>query len=270
MQLSRWLHALPIERRAELEPVDVDAGGIVTIPCGGARHSASLTDRDGLALDDHDVEAELAMMVFGASVPSCLLYRAAWDGAFTDTFLAEWAADVDGDRITATREDWYGNYWESWPAVPAAARVLFGPGVQRALAMRVAPRWAERGGPEGPGSGLTAVRHAVALRARRALVMSLASVDAHRRPDALVPVSLTVAPAGQPLIRGTLSRVTSHISLHLPATWLWDVWARSGGLDRSGRFVIARDTSVEWLPTGGPHREHEATTVSLRDAGSVR
>ena len=257
---SRWLGSLPLDRRTALIEVELDAdGGDISVPCGGARHRARLTPA-GLELLDHDVDAELTMVIFGGDLPSCLLYRAAWDGAFGDGFLAEWGADADGDRLDHARDDWYGNYWESWPREPSAARVLFGARLQRHLAVSVADQWPIVGGRDGPGTQWAAVRHAVAVRARRALVLSLASVDAHRRPDALVPVAITVVPEGRPSIGGTLSRRASYVEVTLPARWLGEVWARDLAV-HDGRFVVGVRESelltLEWKRTGRAGREHE-------------
>ena len=256
--MAAWLHALGLDRRADFVAIDVDADGVIKIPCADAVHTAHVAG-DRFVLDDHDVDAELALVVFGADPPLCLLYEAVWDGAATDTFLAEWAADADGERVLKASEDWYGNYWESWPTEPSAARVLFGRHLQRALAVSTARAWVQRGGVDGPGSAWADVRRAIATRARRAIVLSLANVDAHRRPDALVPVSVTVTPDGPPSVDGVLSRSTSWIDLRLPLRWLWDVWGVDGGLAR-GRFVLDRTNAavrvVEWTATGGAEREH--------------
>jgi hypothetical protein len=261
-RLVPWLSSLPIERRSTLTAIDLDLGpnNSIAISCGSHRHHARLDGSDFVLLD-HDVEAELAMAVFGAELPDCLLYRAAWEIATGngDTFLDEWAADADGDRLEAARDDWYGNYWESWPTSPAAARVLFGPRLQRRLAMVLAPSWINRRGADGPGGGWASARLAVAARARRAFVLSLAHVDAHRRPDALVPLHIAVTPEGEPSISGRLSRSGSAVSLRLPLRWLWDVWARD--LPGGEVFVLEAwpDGSiavVEWVPTGEAHGEH--------------
>ena len=268
--IRRWLSELPIESRSRLREVEasVDDAGlvVVAIACGEAVHHAIVRDSD-LVLIDHDIEAELAMVVFGAELPACLIYKAAWDGARTDTFLAEWAADGDGDRLDHARDDWYGNYWESWPSEPSAARALFGPRLQRELAIATARHWPFIGGRDGPGSLWGSVRHAVARRARRALVLSFASVDAHRRPDALVPMSITVVPTGTPQIAGVLSRRASYVELTLPVAWLGDVWARDLAV-LDGDFVLRLEDHdaavVVWRPTGAPHREHHPSVEHRR------
>lgn len=260
--MRAWLRALPLERRGEFRRVDLEGDGLgasVPIPCGGAVHAARV-EGDHFVLADHDADAELALVVLGAEPPPCLLYEAVWDGAAHDTFLAEWAGDPDDDRLTKAAEDWYGNYWESWPAEPSAARVLFGPRLQRAAAVAAARSWVARRGADGPGSAWADVRRAVATRARRAIVLSLASVDAHRRPDALVPVRVTVAPDREPSLAGVLSRHASAIDVRLPVRWLWEVWITTGGIDR-GRFVLDANSVVEWVATGGRGREHRPVNV---------
>ncbi|HEX4979133.1 MAG TPA: hypothetical protein VFV35_03620 [Acidimicrobiales bacterium] len=261
-----WLRALPVERRDEMPRVEVGAGGLVAIRCSGTVHHARVAG-GRFVVDEHDPDAETTMMAFGADPPACMVYEAVWDGAARDTFLAEWAFDPDDDRLVKTAEDWRGNFWESWPAEPSAARVLFGPRLQRLLALAVAKSWTHRAGLDGPGSAWADVRRAVTVRARRAVVLSLSSVDAHRRPDALVPVEVSVVPEGEPSIDGVLSRRTSRIELRLPVRWLWDVWSVVGGLSAK-RFVLDLDAAtgigsvVEWRATGRTGREHRPEVIS--------
>lgn len=268
--LRPWLERMPFERRDGLAPATIDADGFVQIACDAPdrAHRARIVG-DRMELLDHDVEAELAMLVFGGDLPICLLYAAAWDGARSgrDNFLGEWAEDVDGDRRARAQEDWHGNYWESWPSEPSPARALFGGDLQQRLAMAVASSWLVTRGPAGPGAAWRDVRRAVALRARRSLVLSLASVDAHRRPDALVPVLVTVSPASTASIAGRLSRRGSVVEVGVPSGWLSSVWGHPRGALNEGRFVLARheghDVVVEWLPTGRIGREHEAVTIQV-------
>lgn len=261
-----WLHALALDRRGDFNVVEIDDRGRVEIPCGEGIHTARVAG-GRFVLDDHDVDAELALVVFGAEPPTCLVYEAVWDGSGSDGFLTEWASDPDDDRLAKAAEDWYGNYWESWPTEPAAARVLFGPRLQRELAIATARSWVQWRGADGPGSAWADVRRGIAMRARRAIVLSLAGVDAHRRPDALVPVAVAVVPEGEPSLTGMLSRTASRIEVRLPVRWLWDVWAVDGARD-NGRFVLDREGDVrrvvEWLPTGAPGREHHPVVRSER------
>ena len=260
--MDAWLRSLPLDRRGDFVQVELGDDGVVEIACSEDVHTARVAG-DRLVLDDHDVDAELALLVFGAEPPTCLVYEAVWDGSDSDGFLTEWASDPDDERLLKAAEDWYGNYWESWPTEPAAARVLFGPRLQRELAIATARSWVQRRGVDGPGSAWADVRRGIAMRARRAIVLSLAAVDAHRRPDALVPVAVTVVPEGEPSLSGMLSRTASWIEVRLPVRWLWDVWAVDGALDH-GRFVLDRAgeacRTVEWRATGATGREHRPTT----------
>jgi len=255
----RRLRRMPIEDRNEVPTIDVDVRGAVVIACSGGEHRARLTSR-GLELDDHDVDAELALLALGSTVPACLLYLAVWTQAVMDAdFLLAWGDDVDGDGLRAAREDWEGNYWESWPLEPPAGRVLFGPRLQRAVALtaaRLAADEADRGEIE----RWYALQRATQTRARSAFVHSLASIEAHPRPDALVPVRIHIDPdGGSGAIRGRLARLGSGVELVLPFDWLWTVWAANGGL-ADGRFVLAGEGEnavvVAWDRTGRADREH--------------
>ena len=259
----RRLRRLDIERRNEVPVVDADDDGVVVIACGGAFHTAHDTGvADGLVLDDHDLVSELSLLALGAALPACLAYAAIYDdGVHGSRFLRLWADDVEGDRVRASREDWIGNYWEYWPTDPPAARVLFGPRLQDSLAMAAARRAAVD-----PARAPMVVR-ATQTRARRAFVSSLASVDAHRRPDALVPVRIRVTPAAPCEVRGRLSQEGSGVELRLPIDWLWTVW-REGLAVVDDRFVLARHgdvlQTVEWFPSGGPASEHVPEVVPVR------
>lgn len=261
------LRRLDIERRNEVAVVESDGDGVVHIACGGARHRATDTGTgtssiEGLRLEDHDLGAELALLALGAALPACLAYAAIYDeGMHGDRFLRLWADDVEGDRVRASREDWIGNYWEYWPTDPPAARVLFGPRLQESLAMVAARRAAVD-----PARAPLVVR-ATQTRARRAFVTSLAAVDAHRRPDALVPVRIRVTPAAPCEVRGRLSQEGSGVELRLPIDWLWTVW-REGLSVFDDRFVLARHgdvlQTVEWFPSGGRASEHVPEVVPVR------
>lgn len=273
-RLRPWLEGLSIDLRDALAPAAPGDDGELAIGCGPAKHRAVI-DGAHLRLLDHDLDAELTMLAFGAPVPACLLHLAAWESARcgADSFLAEWAEDVDDDRWARAVEDWHGNYWESWPSEPAAARALFTPEVQRSLAASLSEAWVASIGPIGPGAAWRDVRRAIALRARRSLVLSLSNVAAHRRPDALVPIDVTVVPEGIASIAGVLSQRRSHVQLRLPVTWLASVWSDGGGALNRGRFVLARnadagiDTVVSWRPTGGPGREHVGRIEAVVSTG---
>lgn len=255
----RRLRRMPIEDRNQVPTVDVDEGGAIVIACRGGEHRAHLTS-EGFELDDHDVAAELALLALGSDVPGCLLYLAVWTQALVDAgFLLAWGDDVDGEGLRAAREDWEGNYWESWPLEPPAGRVLFGPRLQRAVALTAA-RLAADDADRGDLERWYALQRATQTRARSAFVRSLASIEAHPRPDALVPVRIHVDPdGGVGAIHGRLARVGSAVEVVLPFDWLWTVWAGSGGL-ADGRFVLAADGAevvvVEWQRSGGAEREH--------------
>ena len=111
------------------------------------------------------------------------------------------------------------------------------------------------------------VVRATQTRARRAFVSSLATVDAHRRPDALVPVRIRVTPAAPCEVRGRLSQEGSGVELRLPIDWLWTVW-REGLAVVDDRFVLARHgdvlQTVEWFPSGGRASEHVPEVVPVR------
>ena len=259
----RRLRRLDIERRNEVPVIDAGEDGVVVIPCGGVAHTAVATGGpDGLRLDDHDLVAELSMLALGAALPACLAYAAIYDeGIHGGRFLRLWADDTEGDRVRATREDWIGNYWEYWPTDPPAARVLFGPRLQESLALSAARRAAVD-----PARAPLVVR-ATQTRARRSFVRSLAVVDAHRRPDALVPVRIRVTPAAPCEVRGRLSQEGSGVELRLPIDWLWTVWG-AGLSVVDGRFVLARHgdvlQTVEWFPSGGRASEHVPEVVPVR------
>jgi hypothetical protein len=251
----------PIDDRNQYVAIDEDGAGSVTIPCRGGHHRAHEAE-DQLVLDDHDLDAELALLALGAGLPECLVYAAVWHHAQRDpAFLLAWADDVEDEGLRTAREDWEGNYWESWPMEPPAARVLFGPRLQRALGL-VAARQAARDADAGRLEAWFALQRATQTRARRAFVRSLASIDAHRRPDALVPVQIRVDPdARAGAVSGRLARRASAVELVLPPDWLWTVWAVNGGL-AGDRFVASAAAGVAhvivWRPTGGPLAEHRA------------
>ena len=261
---------MTVATRGTLATVDLGPSGHITIPCGDAQHRGEVCGSE-LRLLDHDLAAEAALLVFGAPVPPCLLYQRAWIDAFTDPFFAAWSADGDGVRSKREREDWYENFWESWPTDPAAARALFGPALQDRLAIEVAKCWVDSRGPDGPGAAWSAVRRAVSTRARGAFVSSLARVHAHRRPDALVPVAITVVPEGAAGIAGHLSLAGSVVDLRLPVAWLADVWCRRLAVV-DGRFVLGADDDgtvldvIEWRPaqSGTSSRRHEPHVVRVR------
>jgi hypothetical protein len=257
----RRLLALDIERRNAIEVVEADVDGVIAIPCGGRVHTARVVSGH-LVLHDHDVEAELPLLALGADLPTCLLHAAVFDdGVDGPRFLRSWATDVEGDHVRAAREEWLGNYWEYWPTDPAGARVLFGPQLQELVAMAAARRAAVD-----PTRASLVVR-ATQTRARRAFVASLAAVDAHRRPDALVPVRIRVTPAAPCGVDGRLSQEGSGVDLRLPIDWLWTVW-RDGLALVDDRFVLARHgdvvQTVEWFPSGGRGSEHLPEVVPVR------
>lgn len=258
---------MAIDTRNAFTAVDADAGGVVTIPCRGGDHRAHV-EGTSFVLDDHDIDSELAFLAFGGPLLPCLVYAAVWLDAFVeDEFLSKWAEAEDGAlALRRAREEWYGNYWESWPSEPSAARVLFGPRLQRSLALAIAMKWIDDPSDE---VRMDAVRLAVQVRARRGIVTSLASVEAHRRPDALVPAVITAEPQLSPAVRGRLAVSGSWVELELPVEWLWDVWAQERAVV-DGRFVLAagdgRYTSVVWSPTGAADREHVPHIVSTTKA----
>lgn len=259
----------PIDDRNQYAAVDDDGTGTVAIPCRGGRHRARV--REGrLVLDDHDVEAELALLALGAGLPECLVYAAVWHHAVGDpAFLQAWADDVEDEGLRTAREDWEGNYWESWPMEPPAGRVLFGPRLQRTLGLAAA-RWAATDADAGQLEAWHALQRATQTRARRAFVRSLAPIDAHRRPDALVPVRIRIdGVAGAGAVSGRLARRASEVELVLPADWLWTVWADNGGVV-DDRFVVSSlggvDHLVEWRRTAAGLAEHRPEVTPVRRA----
>ncbi|HUP85684.1 MAG TPA: hypothetical protein VM143_08455 [Acidimicrobiales bacterium] len=254
------LRRLDIERRNAVAVIECDGDGVAEIRCGGIIHRATASAVE-LQLHDHDLVAERSLLGLGAELPACLIYAAVYDDAVDGArFLRAWADDVEGDRLVAAREDWVGNYWEYWPTDPAAARVLFGPRLQKRVAMDAARRAAI------DPARVSLVVRATQTRARRAFVRSLASVDAHRRPDALVPVRIRVG-TGTPEVRGRLSQGGSGVDLRLPIDWLWTVWG-PGLAVVDDRFVLAAGDgglrTVEWFPSGGPASEHVPEVVPVR------
>lgn len=250
---------MPIEDRNDIPAIDADAAGSIEIRCDGGLHAARV-EQGRLVLDDHDVEAELALLALGASLPPCLVYLAVWRQSLLDpAFLLAWSDDVDDDGLRTAREDWEGNYWESWPLEPPAGRVLFGPRLQRALALASARRAADEA-DAGRFESWHALQRATQTRARGAFVRSLSSVEAHPRPDALVPVRILIDPlAARGRITGRLARLGSGVQLVLPFDWLWTVWDSNGGLV-GDHFVLWADAGgaavVRWRRSGAPQGEH--------------
>ena len=261
----RRLRRLPIDLRNEVRTVDADVTGAVPVVCGGALHALRPTaDGTSLRLADHDVEAELAMLALGGALPACLVYAAVWHHGVTDpAYLLAWGDDVEDEGLRTAREDWEGNYWESWPAEPPAARVLFGPRLQRALAMAAAHR-AASDAAAGRFDAWHALQRATQTRARRAFVRSLAPVEAHPRPDALVPVRIhTDLTAHRGAVTGRLARLGSAVELVLPVDWLWTVWSIED--PSSTTFVLSRvegrSSVVRWRPSGRADGEHVPEVV---------
>ncbi len=238
------------------------------IACGAGRHRVAISGAE-FALLDHDVESELAMVALGGRLPECLLYLAVWESALADPlFLRSWGDDVDDEARRGAREEWEGNYWESWPAEPHAGRTLFGPALQRRLALAAAARAARTGRAD--LDTVAALGRATANRARRAFVASLAEVDAHPRPDALIPVRIDlVAPGSAGAISGRLARHDSIVRISLPADWLLTTWAV---VTRPARAAFVLSTGggvtreVQWRATGRPGREHVPVLVEFPTA----
>lgn len=262
----RRLRRMPIDDRNEIPSVELRGDG-VRIACGdGGLHTATVSPDTGeLVLADHDVDAELAMLALGGDLPRCLVYLAVWHHALDDpAFLLAWGDDVEDEGLRTAREDWEGNYWESWPAEPTAARVVFGPRLQRELALASAGR-ALAAVRAGRFDAWPALQRATRTRARSAFVRSLADVEAHPRPDALVPVRIELdLAASTGSVVGRLARLGSGVDLVVPADWLATVWRRDDVLI-GGRFVLWRSGDdvavVAWHPTGRPDREHLAEVL---------
>lgn len=262
----RRLRRLPIDQRNQIRVIDEpDGGGRVAIDCSGGVHHATVEGAD-LRLHDHDIDAELALLALGADLPTCLVYLAVWRHDLIEpAFLLAWGDDGEVEGMQAAREDWEGNYWESWPASPPAARALFGRRLQRSLALAAVRAEAAAGGAG--DEGWLALQRATQTRARRAFVRSLATVEAHPRPDALVPVRIRMDRAGvRGAVAGRLARTGSAVDLVLPADWLDAVW-RPGLAVVDDRFVLHRDTDslavVSWGPSGGGGSEHVPSIVEI-------
>ncbi|HVF33179.1 MAG TPA: hypothetical protein VM933_09090 [Acidimicrobiales bacterium] len=273
----RRIRRLPIDVRNDLPRVEAepegadDEVGAVAITCGGGQHEAVVaTDGLDLALLDHDVDAELAMLALGGPLPACLVYAAVWHHALSDpAYLLAWGDDLEDEGLRTAREDWEGNYWESWPADPPAARVLFGRRLQRALALAAARR-AASAARAGGFDGWHALQRATSTRARRAFVRSLAPVEAHPRPDALVPVRIRMdLSAHGGAVQGRLARLGSAVDLVLPVDWLWTVWPLD---DQRNGFVLSRRDGrmavVRWRRSGGLDGEHVPEVVRVPDDGA--
>jgi hypothetical protein len=262
----RRLRRLPLDVRNEVPTVEAaDDGTTVVIGCAGAAHRATV-DGDALVLHDHDVDAELAMLALGGDLPACLLYLAVWHHALDDpAYLLAWGDDVEDEGLRTAREDWEGNYWESWPAEPPAGRVLFGPRLQQRLAMAAARR-AALDAAAGRFDGWHALQRATQTRARRAFVRSLAPVEAHPRPDALVPVRIRMdLSAHRGAVSGRLARLGSAVEIVLPVDWLWTVWLDDDDGDEVVEFVLSRrdgrEVRVRWRQSGGADAEHVPEVV---------
>ena len=258
---------MPLDARTELAVVEADGHGVTAIDCGSGHH-ARVTPGGDLRLDDHDVDAELALLAFGSAVPTCLVYLAIWEQAVTDPwFLLAWGDDVDASGLQSARETWHGNDWESWPTQPSAARVLFGPRLQ-CLAGVAASRRAVATDGDRRADAWQAAERATSTRARQAFLRSLAPLDAHPRPDALVPLRIRLdGDGGGGRVAGRLARLGSGIDLVLPPDWLATVW-EPGLTDADRRFVLSRAgddlTCIEWRPSGGPDNEHLPHLVVVR------
>ncbi len=263
----RRLRRLPIDERNEFLVVEASTDGAATITCSGASHRVQVWNGE-LLLDDHDVDAELALLALGAVLPACLVYLAVWEQAQRDSaFLLAWGDDAEADGLRPAREDWDGNYWESWPSEPPAGRALFGPILQRELALAAAGRVAAESSASLHPSWF-ALQRATQTRARRSFVTSLAAVDAHPRPDALVPVRISVA--GGPDVgsaRGRLARHGSTVDLVLPADWMETVWRPGHDIIGDGFVLSLRGDEaqvVRWEATGAADAEHAPTVVTQR------
>jgi hypothetical protein len=258
------LRRLDIESRNAYPVIDVGDDHRIPVPCSGGDHVVTVVGGD-LVLLDHEVAAELAMLALGGELPACVVYAALWDEARRGVeFMDAWAVDVSGTALRATAEDWRGNYWESWPSEPPASRVLFARDLQQVLALAVARDWEDEGLADRP-ERRAVLERAVQQRARRAFVESLAGVDAHRRPDALVPLAVELALDGRAEVRGRLAASGSAVVLRLPPHWLWTTWAVAP-VD-AGRFVLAsgRDVRlvVEWRPADGAVHEPSVLAVTV-------
>jgi hypothetical protein len=249
--------SLRANQRAELRAIGTTAG-TATIDCGGARHRLSVRDGE-LHTHDHDAVGELALHALGGRLADCLIYVLVWRQSFADGFLSFWAAHESLDALARAhlRRQWIDNYWEGWPSEPPPAVVLFEQQWQDALGAAVARHAVRAGRPD----RVAAVHRAVRVRLRTAFVKSLASVSAHRRPDALVPLTIAVEP-GPPAASGRLAQSGSSVELRVGAEWLWEVWA-AGGAVVDGRLVLAHRLDrvdgvayLDWQPTGAPDGEH--------------
>lgn len=265
--------SLTMDARKRLRSIDPVGSDGVAVRCGSATHRLRVRGCE-LVLDDHDPLAEAGLVAFGAGLPDCLVYYVAWQEAFDDEgFIAAWAGTdylAPHSRISA-REEWDENYWEAWPSEPAAAVVLFDGATRDHLGVEVAKRAAA----VGSGRWLQLAAAAVRVRVRGAFVDSLESVEAHRRPDALVPLVVRVDfGGGVPRARGRLAEVGSSVTLDVQPSWLWHVWA-AGLSTVGGCFVLDRREGseggaggdvvrlVHWAPTGRAHREHHPVVADV-------
>lgn len=257
-ELRRAVERWPVEDRPALELLDPADDGVATVRCGTARHAIAV-GADRLHLRDHDALAEVSLAAFGSAPPACLVYALAWDDAFIGSaFFRTWAASERPHpaALAHRRHDWNENTWETWPDDPAAASVLFSPPLQDALALRVARAWAVS--PTIEQARLLSL--AVRVRARARFVESIAALDAHPKPDALVPLRIDVRLEGDGgRMSGRLARSGSGVDLRLGIEWLWAVWGEGVSVT-GGEFVLARSEgrprTVQWRPAGGADRLH--------------
>lgn len=222
-----------------------------TIDCAGQRHQLSVDSAGDLTAHDHDADGELVLHTLGGGLPDCLAYVRVWRQSFNDAYLLFWA---EHERLGEParrhlRRQWIDNYWDGWPTEPVPAAVLFAQAWQDALGVAVARRSAAA------GTQHAAVARAVQVRLRTAFVRSLAGVTAHRKPDALVPLTVAVA-AGAPAVDGRLAPSASWAHVRVDPSWLWDIWG--GGLAVvDGRLVVGGDDTalsvLEWQAGGGAH-----------------
>ena len=246
---------LGLEHRNRLPSIGHDGRSApATIACGGQPHRLAIVDGQ-LDTVDHDAVGEMALHALGGGLPDCLVYVVVWQQSFSDGFLEFWAAHESLDVLARRqlRREWIDNYWEGWPAAPAPGAVLFEQPWQDVLGVAVARR-----------AGGDGVDRAVSVRLRRCFVRSLANVFAHRRPDALVPLTVVVS-TGRPAVTGRLARTGSWAHIRVAPEWLWDVWGAGMALV-DNRLVVARRGAtldvVEWRPSGGADDEHLPVVTS--------
>jgi len=240
-------------------------------------------------LEDHPhLDGERALVALGADVPPCLAMLDTWLGALRDGgFLHEWAVTELGDdtRQRKFRTSWAramrGEAQDMLVQLPleravAMGRVIAGfpHPLQDRLALGLAQAMSRSWGSGRWAELEPVLGRAIAVRARTAFVRSLRVLDAHPRPDALVPFRCELlAPGVTPSVTGRLAPQGSHAHVAVGPGWLAEVWGRGLSVvdDHLVLEVVSPSTvlAVGWVPAAGGLRPEVVEATLSRLDGTV-